>query len=170
MTTYIPKNARKILSNSTLTRDYFLKPYGLDVRRHQNRHLKMQTSPKNIHNTNSSSIASSSGVRGLKLMIILSLSRLKRGCPSQSSNSTSKNCTTWTSRKLTLSGIWAESPRTKWVLQWSPKTSKKHMSWPTTKSIPFSMEWSANDSYIKSTIINQWSNPLRSTAFSFGYI
>jgi hypothetical protein len=32
MTTFIPKIARKILTNAQLQKDYFLKPYGLDVK------------------------------------------------------------------------------------------------------------------------------------------
>lgn len=152
MTTYIPKNARKILANSTLTREYFLKPYGLDVSRDLNRHLKMRISLKNIHSTNSSSIVSSSGVLVSKSMITPSLLRLKKDYPSQSWNSTSKNYTTWTLRRLTLSDTWEKSRRTQWAPQWSQETLRKPMSWPITKSIPFSMEWSASDSYIKSTI------------------
>jgi hypothetical protein len=31
MTTFIPKNAHKILANKAMQREYFLKPYGLDV-------------------------------------------------------------------------------------------------------------------------------------------
>jgi hypothetical protein len=31
MAMFIPKNARHILTNAAKTRDYFLKPYGLDV-------------------------------------------------------------------------------------------------------------------------------------------
>lgn len=32
MTTFIPKMARKILANAELQKDFFLKPYGLDVK------------------------------------------------------------------------------------------------------------------------------------------
>ena len=31
MSGFIPKNARKILASSALSKQYFLKPYGLDV-------------------------------------------------------------------------------------------------------------------------------------------
>ncbi len=52
MTTFIPKIARKILANPQLQRDYFLKPYGLDVNLPQYRHQKIVDSQDNILNIN----------------------------------------------------------------------------------------------------------------------
>lgn len=54
MATFIPKNARQILSNAAKARDYFLKPYGLDVSLSIVRHPPTQISLKNIQSTNSS--------------------------------------------------------------------------------------------------------------------
>ena len=54
MATFIPKNAKQILANAAKARDYFLKPYGLDVSLGIVRLLQMQISPKNILSTNSS--------------------------------------------------------------------------------------------------------------------
>lgn len=56
MATHIPKNARKILSNPALTRDFFLKPYGLDVKTPQLRFQLIKISQKSILNTNSLNI------------------------------------------------------------------------------------------------------------------
>lgn len=60
MSSFIPKNARKIIANSKLSREYFLKPYGLDVFLPSLSFLKIKISPKNIPNTNFSSINSCS--------------------------------------------------------------------------------------------------------------
>lgn len=52
MTTFIPKMARKIIASPQLQREYFLKPYGLDVEMNRLRFLKIKTIQDNILNTN----------------------------------------------------------------------------------------------------------------------
>jgi hypothetical protein len=56
MTTFIPKNARKILSNPALQKDYFLKPFGLDVNLFIIRFQKIRIFQKNILNINTFNI------------------------------------------------------------------------------------------------------------------
>ena len=52
MSRFIPKNAHKILANPTLTRDFFMKPYGLDVVFVILRFLKIRICPKSIQSIN----------------------------------------------------------------------------------------------------------------------
>ena len=66
MSAFIPKNARKILSNPALQTEYFLKPYGLDVSVVILRFLKIKIILKSIPNINSSSIKLSSSDQAKK--------------------------------------------------------------------------------------------------------
>lgn len=52
MTTFIPKTAHKILANPKLQREYFLKPYGLDVSSLPIRYPKIKTTPNNTLHIN----------------------------------------------------------------------------------------------------------------------
>ena len=54
MATFIPKNAKQILTNAAKARDYFLKPYGLDVIMLPNRLLLTKIFPESTPNINSS--------------------------------------------------------------------------------------------------------------------
>ena len=53
MATFIPKNARHILANAARTRDFFLKPYGLDVICRLASFQKIKISQNSTRNTNS---------------------------------------------------------------------------------------------------------------------
>lgn len=154
MTTFIPKIANKILSSPAMQKNYFLKPYGLDVLLFAwLRFQRIKTTPRNIHNTNFSNIRWFCTGLAKRWMIMSWCSKYNKICPNHKLSNTWKNCTTSISKKLTQLGIRELSSVIKWELPCSLNHLKKYMWWPVTKLTPFSMESFAIDSPI---IINYW--------------
>ena len=108
MSSFIPKNARKIIANSKLSREYFLKPYGLDVFLPSLSFLKIKISPKVIPNTNFSNINFCSKDPERILMITSCSSKSTKIYQNPNSNSTSKNSTTLISRRSAPPATWEE--------------------------------------------------------------
>jgi len=146
MTTFIPKIARKILSNPAMQRNYFLKPYGLDVTTELLRSLKTKTTPNHIHNTNFSSIRWFSTDLANRWTTMSWCSKYRKICPNQKLSNTCKNYTISISKRLTPSDIRELSNAIKWELPCSLNHIKRYMWWPVTKLTPFSMESFAIDS------------------------
>ena len=99
MTTFIPKMARKILASSEKQRDFFLKPYGLDVLPRLPSSQRTAASLESIRNTNSSSIRSSCIGPAKKSTSTCLPSKQTRSSPSQRSSNTYRSCITSTSRR-----------------------------------------------------------------------